>query len=85
MLPSAWECDPIFVAEGVKAQCEFCHHEAPALIHLRVYASRGIKVCEDCYKGIDSHRHKPYSKVMNKLAMVEAGYQANRKLARLRR
>jgi len=68
--------------KGDNMKCEFCHCHAPALINLRVYTRQGIQVCERCYKVIDSHRHKPYSKVMGKLALVEAGYQVNRKLAR---
>jgi hypothetical protein len=55
------------------------------LIHLKVYTQEGIKVCDKCYRDIDEHRHKPYSKVMEKLAKVEAGYQVNRKQARSRR
>jgi len=64
-------------------KCEFCHCHAPALINLRVYTRQGISVYERCYKAIDSHRHRPYSKVMDKVAMLEAGYHANRKLARI--
>ena len=83
--------DPLFVwlvwantdRRELNVECEFCHHDAPGLIHLRVYTSRGIQICEGCYKAIDSQRHKPYSKVMEKLAVVEAGYHANRKLATL--
>ena len=63
-------------------ECEFCHQDVPGLIHLRVYTQQGIKVCEGCYHTIDNRRHKPYSKVMDKLAMLEAGYLVNRKLAR---
>ena len=66
-------------------KCEFCGHDAPALITLQVYTRRGIRVCEECYRMIDSHRRKPYSKVMDKLALVEAGYHVNRKLATLAR
>jgi len=64
-------------------KCAFCHRNAPGLIRLRFYTRQGIQVCEECYRTIDSHRHKPYSKVMDKLAMVEAGYHVNRKLAKL--
>jgi len=66
-------------------KCEFGNHSAPSLIHLWVYTDRGIWVCEDCYKVINSHRYQPYSKVMEKLALIEAGYQVNRKLAELAR
>ncbi|MFO7996805.1 MAG: hypothetical protein R6U93_06680 [Dehalococcoidia bacterium] len=66
-------------------KCEFCGQETPSRIKLRLYTPQGIWVCEECYKAIDSHRHKPYSKVMDKLAMLEAGYHVNRKLATLAR
>jgi hypothetical protein len=68
--------------KGSNMKCDFCHHDAPALIILRVYTRQGIKVCEECYKAIDSHCHKPYSKIMDKLAIAEAGYYVNRKLAK---
>jgi len=63
-------------------KCEFCEGHAPGLICLRVYTPHGIQVCDGCYQAIDSHRHRPYSKVMDRLAMIEAGYHVNRKLAR---
>ena len=66
-------------------QCEFCHQDALGLIHLWVYTDTGIWVCADCYEVVNSHRYQPYSKVMDKLALVEAGYQVNRKLAELAR
>ena len=63
-------------------ECELCHRSASGLIRLRVYTPEGIKVCEECYKAVDSHRHKPYSKIIDKLAIAEAGYYVNRKLAK---
>ncbi|MFW6105086.1 MAG: hypothetical protein ACOC7P_00730 [Chloroflexota bacterium] len=62
-------------------KCEFCEGDATRLINLRVYTREGIQVCGKCYEVIASHCHKPYSKVMDKLAMVEAGCHVNRKLA----
>jgi len=77
---------PFFVCgegkKGGKVICGFCGKSVAGLIALRVYTRQGIQVCEECYNTIDSHRHKPYSKVMDKLALVEAGYRVNRKLAR---
>jgi ribosome-binding protein aMBF1 (putative translation factor) len=64
-------------------KCEFCGHDAPALIILRIYTTQGIKVCEQCYSVIDNHRRRPYSKVMDRLALVEADYPVNHKLAML--
>jgi ribosomal protein L37AE/L43A len=65
-------------------ECQFCHCEAPGLIKKAVYGD-GIWVCKECYELIDEHRYHPYSKVIDKLAMLEAGYYANRKLARIRK
>ena len=67
-----------------KVNCGLCHRDVPGLIYLKVYTSKGIKVCEGCYKDVNNHRNQPYSKVMERLAMVEAGYHANRKRAKLR-
>jgi uncharacterized CHY-type Zn-finger protein len=64
-------------------KCEFRNHEASNLIHLRVFSSKGIRVCPECYEEINSHRHKPYSRVMDRLAEIEVGYHVNRKMARL--
>ncbi len=66
-------------------KCEFGNHDTSSLIRLRVYTPQGIEVCGECYEEIDRHRHKPYSKVMDRLALVEAGYYANRKLAKIGR
>jgi ribosome-binding protein aMBF1 (putative translation factor) len=67
-------------------KCQLCHKDATGLV-VRVYTSEGIQVCGECYQAVDRHRHRhqPYSRVMERLAMAEAGYQANRKRARLRR
>jgi len=77
---------PFFVCgegkKGGKMKCQFCEQDAPGLIKLRLYTPHGIWVCEECYKAIDSHRRKPYSKIMDKVAIAEAGWYVNRKLAR---
>ncbi len=65
-------------------QCKFCHRDVPSLVRLRVYSKEGVLVCGGCYDVITSHRQKPFSKVMDELAIAEAGYLVNRKLARLR-
>jgi ribosome-binding protein aMBF1 (putative translation factor) len=80
---------PFFVCgvgkKGGKVICDFCGKSVAGLITLRVYTRQGIQVCNECYQTINSHSHKPYSKVMDKLALVEAGYRVNRKLASLPR
>lgn len=63
-------------------RCQFCDHNASNLVKVSIYGE-GIWVCGDCYKLIQAHSNKPYSKVMDKLAVLEAGYHANRKLARI--
>jgi len=66
-------------------ECELCHRKASGLLQLRIYTREGIQVCEACYKAIGSNRHKPYSKVIDKVAIAEAGYYVNRKVAKLTR
>jgi len=63
-------------------RCQFGDHNVPNLVKVSIYGE-GIWVCGNCYELIRRHRHKPYSKVMDKVAMLEAGYHANRKLARI--
>ena len=63
-------------------RCQFCSHTVSNLVKVSIYGE-GIWVCGNCYELIGRHRHKPYSKVMDKVAMLEAGYHANRKLARI--
>ena len=63
-------------------QCQFCHKDVPRLMKKSIYGE-GIWVCEDCYALIDQHRRQPYSQVMERVAILECGYRANRKLARL--
>jgi len=64
-------------------KCQFCHCEAPGLAKVSIYGE-GIWVCKECYDLIDEHRRQPCGKVMDKVAMLEAGYHVNRKLARIR-
>jgi len=62
-------------------ECQFCHRDVLGLIRKSVYGE-GIWLCLDCYELINKHRYQPYSGVMDKVAMLEAGYYVNRKLAR---
>ena len=55
-------------------KCQLCHQSAAGLMVLRVYTSKGIQVCGECYQAVESCRHKPYSKVMERLAMAELLY-----------
>jgi len=65
-------------------ECQFCHRDVPGRIRRSVYGE-DIWVCLDCYELIDNHRYQPYSQVMDKVAMLAAGYHVNRKVARLRK
>ena len=76
---------PFFVArKGEMVKCQLCQQSTTGLIVLRFYTPKGVKVCGKCYQAVESHCHQPYSQVMDRLAMAEAGYRANRKQARLR-
>jgi ribosome-binding protein aMBF1 (putative translation factor) len=63
-------------------RCQLCHQTTPNRWKVSIYGD-GIWVCLDCYEQIQANRRKPYSKVMDKVAMLEAGYHVNRKLARM--
>ncbi len=62
--------------------CQFCGQKSETLVYLRFYTRKGIKSCANCRSEIERNKGKPYSKVMEKLAVLEAGYKVNRKLAR---
>ena len=64
-------------------KCDFCGQSVTGRVRVSKYGT-GIWVCGTCYELIQKNYHKPYSKVMDKLAMVEAGYHVNHKLARIR-
>jgi ribosome-binding protein aMBF1 (putative translation factor) len=64
--------------------CSFCDTEVPGVMKISVFTHQGILVCPQCYELILASRHKPYSRVMEKLAMLEAGYHVNRKRARMK-
>jgi len=68
--------------EGGRINCQFRRRFTPSLARLCVCTVEVICVCQECYETIESHRHKPYSKIMGKAALIEAGYLVNRKLAR---
>jgi ribosome-binding protein aMBF1 (putative translation factor) len=71
--------------QGVSMVCELCHRSTSGLINLRVCTREGIQVCEQCYKVVDSNRHKPYSKIMDKQDVVETSYKVSRRLETLYR
>jgi ribosome-binding protein aMBF1 (putative translation factor) len=64
--------------------CELCGTSVSCRIRVCTYGY-GIWVGHECgcYDEIQANRHKPYSKVMDKVAMAETGYHANRKIAKL--
>jgi ribosome-binding protein aMBF1 (putative translation factor) len=63
--------------------CELCGGKVAGRIRVSTYGS-GIWVGVECgcYELIQANQHKPYSKVMDKVAIIETGYYANRKTAR---
>jgi hypothetical protein len=63
--------------------CPMCDKDVPGLVRHTEYTI-GAMICQGCDKLVYDHRHKPYSKVMDKFAIIEAGYQINRKMAKAR-
>lgn len=62
-------------------KCKLCRKGVPGLAHIKIYSTKGIDVCGGCYEEVDKNRDKPYSRVMERMAMAEMGYHANRKKA----
>ena len=62
--------------------CRLCKGRVPSLTRVSIFTPEGIWVCSQCYELFITNRYKPYSKVMDRLALAEAGYYANRKRAR---
>lgn len=60
-------------------KCKLCRKDVPGLAHVTEFSQKGIDICGVCYEEIDKNRDKPYSRVMDRLAIAEIGYRANRK------
>ncbi len=60
-------------------RCQLCGGEVEVLVLCKRYSSRGIMICPHCQQQVRQHYRKPYSKVMEQLALAEAGYKVNRK------
>ncbi len=69
----------------VTCTCSVCQKEVPGVIITRIYSNEGIPACTDCYFKIQQSRSKPYSKLMDKVAILETGYYLNRKQASIRK
>lgn len=65
--------------------CSVCQQEVPAAIYTRTYSKQGILACKDCYNQIQKSKANPYSKLMDKIAILETGYHLNRKQASIRK
>jgi len=63
-------------------KCPLCHESVPALVRVTRYSRKGVFVCTGCRDQVEAKERQPYSKVMERLALAETGYHANRKLAR---
>jgi hypothetical protein len=64
--------------------CSICSQEVPGVIIIRIYSNKGIPVCLECHNKIQQYSSKPYSKLMDQVALLEEGYYVNRKQARCR-
>ena len=76
---------PLFLSawgKGKNMKCGLCQGKTEAIIMLRHYSREGIGVCRQCYDHVELNKGKPYSRVIERLAVAEAGYYINRKLKR---
>ena len=68
--------------KGKRMECCLCHEKAEALVRVTYYSHQGAFICPACRDKVEAKRYQPYSKVMERLAVAETGYYANRKRAR---
>jgi transposase-like protein len=61
--------------------CPMCDRDQPKLSKTSVY-DRGVFVCPQCRDLVNQNRGRHYSRVMERFALLEAGYHINRKVAR---
>ena len=60
--------------------CPICKQAKNGLINTKVYGD-GLFICVDCNIQIRANKGRHYSKIMERYALLETGYHANRKLA----
>ena len=69
---------------GIK--CEYCKNEVESVHRCSLYlANDGLMVCQECYKLLLSHLHKPYSKVADNYSQTVYGYYYSRKKRRIQK
>jgi hypothetical protein len=61
--------------------CPMCDKDQPGLVRVTVFGG-GVFVCTECAELVYANKGKPYSKVMDRFALLECGYRVNRKTAR---
>lgn len=64
-------------------ECKFCNKIVQTLIRGSFW-NVNLWICKDCYDLIDKNKHKPYSRVMEKYALLSSSYYLNRKIARMK-
>ena len=63
--------------------CEFCDQESAGRVMVELHGG-SLYVCRACYELLQSNRHRPYSRAMDKFSMLACGYHISRKVARVR-
>jgi ribosome-binding protein aMBF1 (putative translation factor) len=63
--------------------CEFCDQVAAGRVMVQLHGG-SLYVCQACYELLQSNRHRPYSRVMDKFSVRACGYHISRKMARVR-
>jgi ribosome-binding protein aMBF1 (putative translation factor) len=75
---------PYEVTDPRTLVCQFCDQRAAGRVKVELYGG-ALMVCMQCYYKLQAKREHPYSSVMDKFCLRACRYQANRKMARLRR
>jgi len=64
MIGSAYD-----ITDPKTAPCEYCGQDSAGRVMIDLYGG-SLWVCATCYQLIQSSRHKPYSRVMDKFARM---------------
>ena len=62
--------------------CQLCRNTTETIAIVRRWSQTGVRLCLPCRNELYRNYQRPYSKIMDALAIAETGYHVNRKLAR---
>lgn len=74
--------DQYAITNPKTAICDYCDQEAHGRVMVELHGG-SLWVCATCFELIQSSRHKPYSRVMDRFSMRSSGHHITIKHARI--